>query len=219
MSQKQEENIHILFTKKMKRNLIFDVGGVLIGYRWKEMFMDDFGLSDEGAEELGRRIFDDPIWPDFDRGAVEIDALVEHYCALYPDGAHLIKRLFYENDKMATEREAIWQKMEDLKDRGYKIYILSNYSEYLFKKHTGHMPFRKIIDGGIVSYEVGAIKPEPEIYEKILDKYGLDPAECIFFDDIEKNVEAAKAFGIESHLVTSEADLSERIDLLISTEY
>ncbi len=199
----------------MKKNLIFDVGGVLIGYRWKEMFMYDFGLSDEGAEELGSRIFDDPIWPDFDRGCVDTDDLVKHYCDLYPESAKYFKRLFYENDKMATEREAVWEKMEQLKDRGYCIYILSNYSEYLFKKHTDHLPFRKILDGGIVSYEIGAIKPEPEIYEKILSKYGLDPAECIFFDDIKKNVDAAEDHGIESHLVISEEDLLKQMDALM----
>ena len=197
-----------------KRNLIFDVGGVLIGYRWKEMFMDDFGLSDEKAEELGSMIFDDPMWPDFDRGLIEADSIVEHYCTRYPDSAKYIKRLFYENDLMATDREAVWDRMVELKDRGYNIYILSNYSEYLFKKHTDHMPFRKIIDGGIVSYEVGTIKPEPEIYRKILEKYDLDPSECIFFDDIDKNVEAARAHGIESRLVTSEEDLLRKLDEL-----
>lgn len=196
------------------KNLIFDVGGVLIGYRWKEMFMVDFGLSDREAEELGSRIFDDPIWPDFDRGFVTIYALVEHYCGLYPDAAYYIKRLFYENDKMATEREALWKKMAELKAKGYKIYILSNYSEYLFKKHTGHMPFREYLDGGIVSYEVGAIKPETVIYKKLLDRYALDPATCIFFDDIGKNVEAARRLGIESHLVTSEEDLIDMLDQL-----
>ena len=196
------------------KNLIFDVGGVLIGYRWKEMFTDDFGLSDEGAEELAVRIFDDPLWPDFDRGLIEVDDLVEHYCALYPDSECYFKRLFYENDKMATDREAVWEKIAELKSRGYAIYILSNYSEFLFKKHTDHMSFRKIIDGGIVSYEVGAIKPEPKIYEKLLDKYSLDPATCIFYDDIEKNVEAARSLGLESYLVTSEEDLLDKLGRL-----
>ena len=198
----------------MKKNLIFDVGGVLIGYRWKEMLMDDFGLSDEKAEEMGRKIFDDPLWPDFDRGLVDIDALVEHYCSLYPKDEHDIKRMFYDNDKMATEREAVWEMIAELKDRGYSIYILSNYSEYLFKKHTGNMPFRRFLDGGIVSYEAGAVKPEPAIYKMLLDKYDLDPSTCIFFDDIEKNVEAARTLGIESHLVTSEEDLLDKLGCL-----
>lgn len=194
------------------KNLIFDVGGVLIGYRWKEMLMDDFGLSDEKAEEIGHKIFEDPIWRDFDRGSVHIDKLVEHYCDLHPEDIDIIRRFFYGNDKMATEREAVWEKMTELKEKGYNIYILSNYSEYLFKKHTDPLPFRKIIDGGIVSYQMGAIKPEVKIYTHLIKKYELDPRECIFFDDIEANVEAARSVGIMSRLITSEEDLLSELE-------
>ncbi len=190
-----------------KKNLIFDVGGVLIGYRWKEMLMDDFGLSDEKSEEIGTKIFDDPIWSDFDRGNVPIDSLVKHYCDLYPADEGIIRRFFYGYDRMATDREAVWEKMEELKKKGYNIYILSNYSEYLFKKHTDLLPFRNILDGGIVSYQTGTIKPEVEIYTTLLEKYDLEPAECIFFDDIEANVEAARGIGIESFLIDSEETL------------
>ena len=96
----------------MIKNLIFDVGGVLIGYRWKEMLMDDFGLSDEEAEKMGHMIFEDPIWREFDRGCVDIDSLVKHYISLHPDLAEDLKRFFYGDDKMATEREAVWERME-----------------------------------------------------------------------------------------------------------
>ena len=196
------------------KNLIFDVGGVLIGYRWKEMLMDDFGLSDEKAEEVGHNLFEDPIWRDFDRGIVHIDKLVEHYCIRYPEDTDIIHRFFYGNDKMATERKAVWEKMEELKKKGYNIYILSNYSEYLFRKHTDPLPFRKILDGGIVSYQTGAIKPEVEIYTHLLEKYDLDPKDCIFFDDIEANINAAKSLGIESCLITSEEKLLKELESL-----
>ena len=91
-------------------------------------------------------------------------------------------------------------------------YLISNYSEYLFKKHTDPLPFRKIIDGGIVSYQMGAIKPEVEIYTHLIKKYELDPRECIFFDDIEANVEAARSVGIMSRLITSEEDLLSELE-------
>ncbi|MCR5475781.1 MAG: HAD family phosphatase [Lachnospiraceae bacterium] len=198
----------------MIKNLIFDVGGVLIGYRWKEMLMEDFGLSDDKAEEVGQRIFEDPIWRDFDRGVVHIDKLVGHYCTLYPEDADIFRRVFYGNDRMATEREAVWEKMEELKKKGYNIYILSNYSEYLFKKHTDPLPFRNLLDGGVVSYQAGAIKPEAEIYTHLLKKYGLDPEECIFFDDIEANVEAARNIGITSRHITSEEALLKELESL-----
>ncbi len=196
----------------MIKNLIFDVGGVLIGYRWKEMLTEDFGLSDEKAEEIGHMIFDDPIWRDFDRGCVPVDQLVGHYCKDHPEDEDLIRRFFYGNDKMATEREAVWERMRQLKEKGYGIYILSNYSEYLFKKHTDPMPFRKMLDGGVVSYQIGAVKPEIEIYTHLLEKYGLDPKECVFFDDIKANVEAAKKAGIKSRLIASEEELLAQLD-------
>lgn len=196
----------------MMKNLIFDVGGVLIGYRWKEMLTDDFGLSDEKAEEIGQMVFSDPIWRDFDRGTIHIEVLVEHYCSCRPEDADLIRRMFYGNDKMATEREAVWNRMKELKEKGYGIYILSNYSEFLFKKHTETLPFRKILDGGVVSYQTGHIKPEVEIYRHLLEKYDLDPEECIFFDDIEENVRAARTVGISSRLITSEEALLKELE-------
>ena len=121
---------------------------------------------------------------------------------------------YFRRKRIESRPERYEKKMKELKDRGYKIYIQSNYSEYLFKKHTDSMPFRTIIDGGIVSYEVGSVKPEPEIYKKIIDRYSLNPAECIFYDDIEKNIESAIMLGIEGHLVTSEEDLLNQMDLL-----
>ncbi|MBR4573348.1 MAG: HAD family phosphatase [Lachnospiraceae bacterium] len=193
----------------MIKNLIFDVGGVLIGYRWKEMLTADFGMSDDEAEKMAHMIFEDPIWREFDRGCVDIDSLVEYYVSRHPDMENDLRRFFYGNDKMATEREAVWERIRQLKEKGYNIYILSNYSEYLFKKHTDPMPFRKMIDGGIVSYQAGTIKPEAEIYKHLLDKYDLDPKECMFFDDIKANVDAAGALGIDAVLVTSEESLLE----------
>ena len=87
-------------------------------------------------------------------------------------------------------------------------------TEYLFRKHTAHLPFRELLDGGIVSYEIGAIKPEKEIYRQILNKYSLNASACIFYDDLERNVEAAREQGIESHLIRLEEDLLDKLSKL-----
>ncbi len=195
----------------MKKNLIFDVGDVLIGYRWKEMLTDDFGLSDERAEQIGGLIFNDPIWPEFDRGLVSIDELVEHYCERLPEEAWMVRRFFYGEDLMAVRRDKVWDRVDELKQKGYRIFILSNYSEFLFRKHTDGLPFRDSLDGGIVSYQVNLIKPEPEIYKHLLEKYSLDPDDCIFYDDRDDNVEAARALGIEAVVITSEEMLLDEL--------
>ena len=198
-----------------KKNLIFDVGDVLIGYRWKEMLTDDFGLADEKAEMIGRRVFEDPVWADFDRGNLSVDELVDHYCGRWPEESATIRRFFYGDDLMATRREAVWDRVDKLKKKGYGIFILSNYSEYLFKKHTHGMPIPDMTDGGVISYQVGMIKPEEGIYKALLDKYGLDPAQCLFFDDRAENAIAAKELGMSAVTISSESMLLEELDKLI----
>ncbi len=198
----------------MIRNLIFDLGSVLVGYRWKEMLTCDFGIEESHAEEIGRNVFDDPIWDDYDRGTVDTDELLDHYCSLYPDDSATIKRMIHEGERMLVPRDTLWKRIEELKEQGFKIFILSNYSEFLFKKHTEPIPFMDRLDGMVVSYEVHMMKPEPGIYEYLLKKYSLVPEECIFFDDRQENVEAARKMGIQSVQVTSEEMLVKELGLL-----
>ena len=196
------------------RNLIFDVGSVLIGYRWKEMLTNDFGIEDSHAEEIGHRMFEDPIWEDFDRGSVDTDELIDHYCGLYQEDSATIMRMILEGERMMVRRDTLWKRIEELKESGFKIFILSNYSEFLFKKHTEPIPFMDKLDGMVVSYEVHMLKPEPGIYEHILKKYSLVPEECLFFDDRQENIDAAIKMGIQSVQVTSEETLVKELEKL-----
>ena len=198
----------------MIKNLIFDVGSVLIGYRWKEMLTNDFGIEDSHAEEIGHRMFEDPIWEDFDRGSVDTDELIDHYCGLYPEDSATIKRMILEGERMMVRRDTLWKRIEELKESGFKIFILSNYSEFLFEKHTEPIPFMDKLDGMVVSYEVHMLKPEPGIYEHILKKYSLVPEDCLFFDDRQENVDAAIKMGIQSVQVTSEETLVKELEKL-----
>ena len=196
---------------KSIKNLIFDVGDVLIGFRWMDMLTDDFGIPKERAVHIGPKVFEDPIWMELDAGRKQVDEVVDYYMAKYPEDGDIIKRMFAEGERMAVKREGVWEAVGRLKECGYRIYLLSNYSKYLFEKHTADMSVIPLLDGKVISYEVKAIKPEPEIYEHILNKYDLNASESIFFDDKEENVNAAKALGISAFRITSEEML---LDLL-----
>ena len=99
-----------------------------------------------------------------------------------------------------------------LKEKGYKIYILSNYPESLFKKHTEYADFMDDIDGLMVSYMIHKAKPDDAIYKALCDKYNLDKNESIFFDDREENVEGAMEFGIKAVRILSEQVLLDELD-------
>ena len=89
-------------------------------------------------------------------------------------------------------------------------------SKELFEMHTKDASFLKVLDGGIVSYQVKEIKPGRRIYELLLEKYDLKAEECLFFDDRADNVEAARNMGIEAIQVTSREMLNEILDKMLS---
>ena len=87
----------------------------------------------------------------------------------------------------------------DLKRVGYKLYVLSNMSRE-FIDFLRKMPVYRCFDGEVISCEEQVVKPEPEIYRRLLDRYSLDPAETLFIDDRPVNLEAARTFGISTFL-------------------
>ena len=199
--------------KDMIKNLIFDVGGVLFDYRWKEMFMD-YGLDEDNAIRVGTQMFNDPdrTWDIFDLGIKSDEEIADIFCKKYPGDEDVIRWFIRHGEYMQVPRPKVWKKVHELKQKGYKIYILSNYPESLFKKHTEYADFMDVIDGLMVSYMIHKAKPAEDIYKALCDKYGLDRSESIFFDDRSENVEGAVKFGMKSVKILSEQVLLDELD-------
>ena len=199
--------------KDMIKNLIFDVGGVLFDYRWKEMFMD-YGLDEDNAIRVGTQMFNDPdrTWDIFDLGIKSDEEITDIFCKKYPGDEDVIRWFIRHGEYMQVPRPKVWKKVHELKQKGYKIYILSNYPESLFKKHTEYADFMDDIDGLMVSYMIHKAKPAEDIYKALCDKYGLDRSESIFFDDRSENVDGAIKFGMKSVKILSEQVLLDELD-------
>ena len=201
----------------MIRNLIFDVGNVLLEYRWFDMLTKDYGLSAEEANRIGNEMFEPDLWGvELDGGKITLDEAILKYGEMYPQDITVIEWFLRNGELMAVKRPEIWEKIARLKEKGYKIYILSNYSKELFEKHTKDAAFLKVLDGGIVSYQVKEIKPYRRIYELLLNKYDLKAEECLFLDDRADNVEGARNLGIQAVQVTSREMLNETLDQMLA---
>lgn len=198
----------------MIKNIIFDIGDVLLEYRWHDM-LTDYGLTDEEAETIGHLMFNDNLWHEFDLAIMTHDEIVNGYIKNYPEYADTIQWFMTHGEFMHVKREDVWEKVYKLKEKGYGIYILSNYSEELFKKHTSDAPFIKLADGIVVSYQIHLTKPDEKIYRYLLDKYKLEAKECLFFDDRKENTEGAMKLGINAITVTSKEFLLEELDKLL----
>ena len=141
----------------MIKNLIFDVGNVLIEYRWHQMLLD-YGLTKEEAAIAGPLFFEHETWKELDLGNMPVEDVICLYEQRLPQYAELIRWFLTHLELMPISRPDVWEKVHALKQKGYKIYLLSNYNEDFFRVHTQDADFLKDIDGKVVSYEIHKIR-------------------------------------------------------------
>ena len=99
------------------KNIIFDIGSVLIGYRWREMCLEA-GWEEDKADKIGREFFDNPIWPDVDAGIVSIEELVSVVVKKYPQWEEEARWFITSGKKMVVERPKVWEAVRKLKEKG-----------------------------------------------------------------------------------------------------
>ena len=197
------------------KNIIFDIGGVLVFWKPFEIAHDIFKNTNIPAKKLTsviKQITDNKIWQEFDRGTISQKNVIATLSENFDSD---VVRSFLENvHKYLTpikEGIDIFQKTKKL---GYKNYILSNMSKEFTNDVIQHYDFYKKNNGIILSYRIRQIKPEPQIYMTLLNTYSLNPKECLFIDDSEKNVIAAQNLGINSVLCSDHNELNLKLKKL-----
>ncbi len=196
------------------KNIVFDVGHVLLSYRWKEM-MVDYGYTPEEAEAFYQMTCRDPLWAEFDLENWSFQEVVDKFIEKNPSHADAIRYFFNHKSDMSLPRPGVYQRCEKLVEQGYRLYILSNYSSVLFAEHTKNISIMDKFSGMMVSYMIHIGKPDRRIYEALYREYGIDPADSLFYDDREENIEASKKSGMDAILVESEEMLERSLDKLL----
>ena len=183
----------------MIKNVIFDVGQVLVSYDW-ESYLKAFHFSAEEEKLIAEKVFKSQIWNERDRGLFPEEEYRKQFIAELPAEYEAdVKRVIEESGKTIGIKDYAETWTSYLKSQGYHLYILSNYSQFMLDQtRPGKMPFLKNMDGVIFSCEVQQIKPEADIYETLLSRFGLKPEESIFLDDRPENCEAARKLGIHA---------------------
>ena len=175
--------------------VIFDFGGVLIEWDPRNLYrryFDDPETMEQFLEEvdfMGWNLLQDKGRP-FAEGVAELSAK-------FPHREELI-RAYHEHWEDSIG-EPIWPVIEILKRvkaAGWPVYGLSNWSMETFPIARQRHHFFDLLDDYLLSGEVRLVKPDPAIFEHMLDKIGRKPEECIFIDDNPANVQASRALGI-----------------------
>ncbi len=189
---------------------VFDVGGVLLD--WNPRYLYRRLIPDEAAREHFLATVCTSAWNlQMDRGRPWADGVAE-LVARFPDQAPLI-RAFDEGwpEMVAGAIDGTVALLEALAARGHAVYAITNFSADKFALARQLYPFLNRFTGVVVSGEVGIIKPEAAIFRCFLERYGLDPADCLFIDDMTINIAAAEAAGMTGHHFTDPAGLQDRL--------
>ena len=179
----------------MYKNIVFDFGGVMVDFDPKEYLVDRF-CNAETEELVSQLTFESEEWKLLDAGLLSryeanqrmLTHAKEHDCVFEVQGVlddwlHILR-----------PRRRMQELVRRLKNHGYSVYYLSNIPEDVLAllKERGVLDR---FDGGVASCEVHINKPDPRIYQALLDKYGLKASECVFIDDNLANVQAAFTLG------------------------
>lgn len=201
----------------MIKTIIFDIGNVLVHFGWREVFQE-FGLEGEELERFADATVRHQAWVDLDEGIITTEEAKEAYAKEVPEYREYIDRIYQEMDKMLVQYDYAIPWIKELKERGYRIYILSNWSKPAYDAcQNTALSFLPLVDGVVFSYRELMIKPNKKIYELICNRYDINPAEAVFLDDTEKNIIAARDYGLHGiHFKSYEQGKAELEELLKS---
>lgn len=197
----------------MIRTIVFDIGNVLAGFKWQEYFRS-FGYPEEIYRRLAKATVESSAWQEHDRGALTDDEILELFVENDPGIEKEIRETLGNINGMLTRFDYAVPWIEELKGKGYRVLVLSNFAKKAYTDCREVLDFLDHVDGGILSYEDKVVKPEPEIYRLLIDRYGLKPEECVFLDDTEKNLVTAREFGMHTVLFKNKEQAVEELGKL-----
>ena len=191
--------------------IIFDLGNVLIDFCWEKCFRKTLGLSGDTFERLANATTRNETWNRNDKGDLSDEEILAEFISNDPGIEKEIRALWDNISDVLEPFDYAGAWIRDLKKRGFKVYILSNFSRKAYTEGADKLKFVKEADGALISYEEKLIKPDPAIYELLLKRYDITPENAVFFDDREDNVEAAIKCGINGVVFTSKDKAEEYI--------
>lgn len=186
----------------MFKNVIFDIGRVLINYEPID-YLKSLGFDFDKVNELNNAVFSNPLWNEIDRGTYTIEQAKNILQKDFPHLAPDIEIALQEKliDILTPKHDSI-EFLKQLKKEGYKIYLLSNFGSEAFEIVESRNDFFKLCDGKVISCYINKIKPEKEIYEHLIQTYNITPEQSVFIDDNKQNIEAAKKLLFNTILFT-----------------
>ncbi len=198
----------------MIRNIVFDLGNVLISFR-PSKFFESKNYPETITAKILEDIFRSNEWLMLDNGNITTAEAINSIAAKSTLRREEIAHIFNLRKEMMFPLDQNVRLLQGLKKHDYRLYFLSNFPLDIFEDiKTGYFFFR-YFDGGIISSEVKYSKPDRRIYEILIEKYSLVAAESLFIDDVEVNVKAAEELGMKGLVTFGSEDISRELEAVL----
>lgn len=194
----------------MIKTVIFDLGKVIVPFDFSRGYRAMAELCACAPEDIPKRIGSTDLVPRFECGLVEPEQFVEQLCRIldlrmeYGRFCEIWSSIFLP-DTLIPE-----SLLEGLRRR-YRLLLLSNTNAIHFQMIRETYPLLRHFDDCVLSYEVGAMKPSPRIYEEAIARAHCAPGECFFTDDIAEYVAGARQAGIDAVQFQSAAQIEAEL--------
>lgn len=198
----------------MIKNIIFDLGNVLISFIPSEFFRKK-NYPENIRKTILNDIFKSDEWKMLDNGDITVNEAIDALTLKSTMKREEIVFIFKMRTEIMFPLDENVRLLPALKKRGFSLYYLSNFPLDIFEEIRNDYFFFRYFDGGIISAEVKLSKPDVRIFSFILDKYSLNPEECVYIDDIEENVKSAETLKIKGLTTFGSENISGLIEKVL----
>lgn len=198
----------------MIKNVIFDLGNVLISYKPAE-YLTKMGYPDEEKNIILNDIFLAKEWFLLDNGDLTTREAIEKISERSSLNKAGIASFFDLRTDILYPIVRNTKILPALRKRGFKLYYLSNFPEDIFDEVYDKYDFFKCFDGGIISARVRTSKPDKKIFDILLAKYSISSGDCLFIDDYSPNIKTAESIGMSVLHIQTPDDLPDQIEKVL----
>lgn len=175
----------------------FDIGGVLVRVN-PDPVIQKLAKRLDVSEDQIRQGLSSELLNTYEKGHLSSNQFYEQLLINYGSSNNISLETFkaYWEDMLFPNKESV--AFLERTSRDFPVWLLSNTNDFHYDLLTKHFPFMQWVNGGTYSFIEGSMKPEPLIYQQAIKKSGFRPEEILFIDDLEENVSAAQAQGLNA---------------------
>jgi len=192
------------------RSFLFDLGNVILLFSHEKMCQQVADVCGRPVELVRHVLFDSGLQRRFETGQMS-EAEFHRWFQEAVQSEVDFNKLRVAASDIFELNEAMASLLEQLKRSGYRLVLFSNtcvtHYEFVMQK----FPILSVFDAAVLSFEVGAAKPEPQMFERALREIECDPEECFYTDDIEAHIAAGRRLGLQAEVFVDVPNLRRQL--------